>query len=172
MKTEKLLGALGSIFIILSFIPYLGWLLAVVGLVFLLISLNAYSKSFGDSHIFNHFLIGFIVGLIGTAISLMFGMSSFFSLLAFMEHEKLAAFSLSGLFFAFIGYYISLIVANYFYRRSLVSLGKYTGEKLFNLAGNLLLLGAVLSIIIIGGIIGLIGWMLLAVAFFKLPEQG
>ncbi len=68
----------------------------------------------------------------------------------------------------FIILFVTTIVVAWFYRRSLSSLRDKSGMGLFGTAGTVLLLGAVLTIIIIGYFIIWIDLLLLAIAFFQL----
>jgi hypothetical protein len=78
---------------------------------------------------------------------------------------------LIGLFLvvAFIFY---LLAAMYF-KRAFSSLAQKSGEHMFETAGLLLWIGAILTIIFVGLFLILVAWILLAIAFFsmKAPSQ-
>jgi uncharacterized membrane protein len=63
------------------------------------------------------------------------------------------------------------IVVAIFFRRSLTTLSAKTGVGLFATAGLVMLIGAVLTIIIIGVLIIWIALILVAVAFFQTKAQ-
>ncbi len=65
---------------------------------------------------------------------------------------------------------VTLVIAALFLRKSFGTLAEKTGEKLFETAGLLMLIGAVLTIIAVGLVIVLIAWILVAVAFFQVKE--
>ena len=73
-----------------------------------------------------------------------------------------------ALIVAFIFYLLTAIS----YKKSFDILAEQTGEKMFGTAGLLLLIGAALTIIIIGLLKMFIAWIVLTVAFFsiKTPE--
>jgi ribosomal protein L40E len=68
----------------------------------------------------------------------------------------------------FIILFVSTIVVALFYRRSLSSFRDKSGIGLFGTAGTVLLLGAVLTIILIGYVIVWFDLLLLAIAFLQL----
>ena len=63
---------------------------------------------------------------------------------------------------------IFIIIEAIFYKRAFSLLSEKSGEKMFDTAGLVLLIGAILTIILIGTIITLIAWILVAVAFFSI----
>jgi len=67
--------------------------------------------------------------------------------------------------------FILLVIAAIFYRKSLNMLSSKSGVGMFSTAGLLLLIGAILTIIVIGIIIIWIAIILLAVAFFSIKTQ-
>ncbi|GAQ95602.1 hypothetical protein TAGGR_375 [Thermodesulfovibrio aggregans] len=165
----KILGGLGSIFVILGFIPWIGWLLSIAGIVLLFIAMNKLSQIFSDKNIFNKFLTGFLISLAGILLGVIFGL---FSMLPMMKngsyHSMPSGF---GLVFTFLIVYALNIAGMYFYRQCFNIIHNYTGINLFKLAGTFMFWGAI-GVIVFGlGAIGIfVGWILLAVAFFGLPE--
>ncbi|MCS7203475.1 MAG: DUF996 domain-containing protein [Thermodesulfovibrio sp.] len=168
---EKILGGLGALFIVLSFIPYVGWILGVAGVVLLMIALNKFSQIFDDKKIFSNFLIGFLISLAGIVIAIIFGIFSFLPLLS--ERGGYRSFespSMVGILLAVAVMYILTVVSCYYYRQSFNLLYSYTNVNLFKVAGTFLFWGAVALIVFgLGGLGILVGWILLAVAFFTLP---
>jgi uncharacterized membrane protein len=69
---------------------------------------------------------------------------------------------------ALVVLFIFAIISAIFFRKSLTSLSIKSGEKIFETAGLLWLIGAVLTIILIGFIIIGIAWILIAVGFFSI----
>jgi uncharacterized membrane protein len=66
---------------------------------------------------------------------------------------------------------VFVIIAVIFFRRSLNSLSAKTGVGLFGTAGILVLIGAVLTIVLIGLLLIWIAWILVAVAFFQIKTH-
>lgn len=173
LSNEKILGGLGSIFIILGFMPWIGWVLGIAGIVLLFIAMNKLSQVFSDKNIFNKFLTGFLISIVGILIGAIMGI---FSMLPLMMEGPRHSMSLPhfgfGLIFIFLIVYVLNIVGMYFYRQCFNLIKQYTEVNLFKLAGDFMLWGAV-GVIVFGlGVIAiLVGWILLAIAFFSLPES-
>jgi uncharacterized membrane protein len=71
----------------------------------------------------------------------------------------------------FVIIFVFIIIEAVFYRRSLTLLKTKSGIGLFGTTGILLLIGAILTIILIGYLIVWIAILLLAIAFFELRPQ-
>lgn len=74
----------------------------------------------------------------------------------------------AGAIAAWVVFFIFMVVSALLVRKSLNSLSEKSGEKIFGTAGLLWLIGAVLSIILIGFIVVWISWILVAVGFFSI----
>jgi len=173
LSNEKILGGLGSIFIILGFIPWIGWILGIAGIVLLFITMNKLSQFFSDKNIFNKFLNGFLISITGILIGAIWGI---FSMLPMMmegpRHSMILPYFSFRLIFIFLIIYILNIVGMYFYRQCFNLIRQYTEINLFKLAGDFMFWGAVAVIAFgLGAIAILVGWILLALAFFSLPEH-
>ena len=67
--------------------------------------------------------------------------------------------------------FVFAIIAVLFFRKSLNQLSSRTGVGLFGTAGLLMLIGAVLTIVVIGALLIWISWILVTVAFFQIRDQ-
>jgi uncharacterized membrane protein len=73
---------------------------------------------------------------------------------------------------AFVVLFIFVVIAAVFYRKSMGLTARRSGVGLFGTAGILLLIGAILTVIVIGLLLVWISLLLIAVAFFQLrPAQ-
>lgn len=173
LSNEKILGGLGSVFIVLGFIPWIGWILGIAGIVILFIAINKLSQAFSDKNIFNKFLTGFLISTAGILMGIIFGMFSMIPMIMGTSHHGMTAIpSGSGLIFIFLVVYALNIVGMYFYRQCFNLIQQYTEINLFRLAGAFMFWGAVGVIAFgLGAIAIFVGWILLAIAFFSLPEQ-
>ncbi|WP_048059062.1 DUF996 domain-containing protein [Pyrococcus furiosus] len=175
MKDAKLYGGIGAILQLVGpFVPSIGFILALVGLVLVFLAVKTISEKSGDEGIFNNYLkafiaqilgiiifVGIIVATIGTAI-LKGGMGKLANPMEFM--------SLIGtILLGFIILWIFYTVAGYFKKKSYEN-SQYTGTDMFKTAGLLFFIGAILIILGIGVLIILIAEILEIVAFFSLPE--
>ena len=66
--------------------------------------------------------------------------------------------------------FVFLIIAMFFVRKSLTQLSSKSGIGLFGTAGLVMLIGAVLTIIVVGLIVIWIGLILATAAFFMMKE--
>ena len=64
--------------------------------------------------------------------------------------------------------WVFAVVSAVFFRRALNLTGDHLNVKMFRTAGLLVLIGAVLTIILVGAVISLVANILLAVAFFQI----
>ncbi|TCK03323.1 putative membrane protein [Phorcysia thermohydrogeniphila] len=164
----KVLGGVGALLIVLSFIPYLGLLFGLAGFILLFIALKKASEAYKDRGIFKNFLKGFLVSFLGFLVA---GIFAGFAVGAHRGGES-SVLSVGFLVVAFLLFYVSTVVSVAFYRRALYSLADFTGNDLFMWAGRLFFWGGITTIIVIGSLVMWVGWVLLTVAFFTAEEKG
>jgi uncharacterized membrane protein len=170
-ESSKNLAGIGAILLFLSFIPVVG----IIGIILLLVGMKGLADYYKEPAIYQDALWGLIFGIIGiVAVTVLFFGGLFGSI--FAGFALGAGFFLGGLLFfvlvlvvAFIFY---VLMATYF-KRAFSSLAQKSGEHMFETAGLLLLIGAVLTIVLVGVFLILVAWILLTVAFFSmsLPSQ-
>jgi uncharacterized membrane protein len=199
-ETSKNLGGVGAILMFIGFmLPTVtggfGSLLSLVGLILTLVGLKGLADYYKEAGIFNNFLYGTIAGIVGIVIA---GATVIFAIFTMLEDFIYTVFptwngdfsTLPGLtpdvsaidptaifpFFAailivlVILFFTAIIVA-IFMRKSLNSLSVKAGVGLFGTTGLLLLIGAVLTIIIIGLLLIWISMLIMAIAFFSMRPQ-
>ena len=170
LETSRLLAGLGSILLIFSAIPVVG----IVGLILLAIGLKGLSEYYRDENIFRSAVWGVIFGIIGV-IALSVGIfGSIFSSVA----SSVAAGSGLGVIFGILAFLAVLAITFIFFilmalsfRRCLIALADQSGETLFRTAGTLLIIGAFLTIIIIGVVLIFIAWLIATIAFFSIKAR-
>lgn len=177
-ENSKMLACVGSILLLLSLFPYWGWVLGIVGIVLLIKSMKDFAGYFGDESIYQNAWTGikyyivaiFAVAVAGTALVIcLFSAATFpftgiYALTAGLGIGVIAA--IAGLVFAFVFY----VLAATRLKRSLNTLTEKTGDSTFATAGTLLLIGAILTIIVVGLIIIFIAWIFAAVGFFSMKN--
>ncbi len=198
-ETNKNLGGVGALLIVIgffgSFVPYAG-VLSLIGLILLLIGLKGMSSYYQEAGIFNNVLYAIIIGIVGAVVAVAVAV---FALVAFFANLGLNLTNVSnwstfgtdianrfasdpnvintflpviGTFFlVLVIIFVVAIIAAFLIRKSLTSLSAKTGVGLFGTAGLLMLIGAVLTIIVIGFVLIWIAWILVAVAFFQIRAQ-
>jgi uncharacterized membrane protein len=196
LQSSKTIGGIGALLMVIS--PFLvsGFTLLVglVGLILVLIAMKGLSDLYMDSGIFNNSLYGVIISIIGVVV---FVAALFATALNFFANtlnvdlytalSDPTAFAnidwvniitvdtimelAAGLIISVVILFIFAIVAAIFYRKSLTSLSTKSRVGLFGTTGLLLLIGAVLTIIVIGFFLIWIALILLTVSFFQLREE-
>jgi uncharacterized membrane protein len=76
-----------------------------------------------------------------------------------------------GTIFSFIITYLLLIISAHYLKSSFYLLSSYTGINLYKTGGFWYFIGTLLIIVVIGFLINLVAWVLIAVAFFTTPEE-
>jgi uncharacterized membrane protein len=177
---SKTLAGEGAILLLLSLVPYAGWILGIIGVVLLLRGMKELSNYYQDEKLYQDSLTGvkyYIVALIaaavgiasitigvGTATDFTFATGSFIPTVGF--GVGLIAL-LGGLVVAFIFY----VVATSHLRKTFSSLAQKTGESSFTTAGTLLWWGAVLTIIGVGLVLIFVAWIFVTIGFFTMKSR-
>ena len=162
----KILGGLGALFLVFSFIPYLGMVLGLAGLILLILAVKQFADKEGRGEVFSTFLRGILVSIVGSAIGgviLLAGIGS-----AAAGNSQSLSWLISGIGGVIV--YASSVYGNYYIKQAFEKVALLTGNTLFAWAGKLLFWGAVLVIVLVGSIVMWVGWILTAVAFFTTEE--
>ena len=165
IKDAKLMGGIGSILALLSFIPKAGWIISLVGFILVIVAIKKITDATNRDDVFNDYLKGAIINIVGSIIISLAGGG--LAIMAIMRRHGGVAI---GVIVAFVIAWVVMIVGTYFMKKGLVGLSEVTGEKNFATAGNLFFWGAVLLIIAVGGIVSLVGYIFQIIAFFSLPD--
>ncbi len=155
----KYFGGLGALFILLSWIPYIGMALYLVGLILLTIAFKKLSDKNPSKKIFKNWLIVLIIGII---LSIILG-AIFISAIV---NQSEALMFLAYLIFVGLG-----IFTGVYYKKIFMAIYELTGETLFKTAANTFFWGGILTIIFIGGILIFIGWIIATIAFFSMKTK-
>jgi uncharacterized membrane protein len=176
---SKTLCGEGSILLLLGLVPYVGWVLGIIGVILLLRGLKELANYYGDNEIYQNSLTGvkfYIIALVaaGVAITAMligvgtatgFKYTSHFTLTAGFG-IGLVVF-LGGLIIAFIFY----ILASLRLRETFNKLAQKSGEHSFSTAATLLWWGAILTILFVGLVLIFIAWIFAVIGFFSMKSQ-
>ncbi len=179
LEYSKTLAGEGAILLLLSLVPYAGWILGIIGVILLLRGIKELSNYYQDEEIYKNTLTGvkfYIIALVAagvaiTALTVGIGSATGFTFsTGFVPTVGfgvgLAAF-LAGLTAAFVFY----ILASSHLRRTFNTLAQKSGEASFTTAGNLLWWGSILSILLVGLILIFIGWIFATIGFFAMKTQ-
>jgi uncharacterized membrane protein len=168
----------GSILILLGLVPYVGWVLGIIGVVLLLRGMKEFANYYQDSGIYQNSLAGvkyYIVALIALAVSgagfiVGFVFSNFADPLILSTGNLIGlAVGITFLVVAFVFYVLAAVRL----RKTFDTLAVKTGEHSFATAGTLLWVGSLLTILIVGLLLIFIAWIIPVVGFFamKPPQQ-
>ena len=174
LESSKNLAGIGTILLMLSVIPVAGTIIGIIGVILLLIGIKGLSEYYKDNSIYRNALWGvifFIVGLIAFAVvmsSLIWG--GIFAGMAFMPGAGLGAgiLALGLLVVSVVILFLFYLLAAMYFRRAFSTLAQKTGEHMFETAGLLLFVGAILTIILVGLALILVAWILATIAFFSI----
>jgi len=169
LEPNKTLGGIGAILIAVgSFVP----ILSIIGIILVLIAMKGLAEYYKENSIFENALYGFIFGIIGIIAAIVMFFTVFFAGITtpFSPNFTVPSFTIS-LIGVLIVMFIFYLIGAIFYRKSFTLLSEKSGEKMFDTAGLLLLIGAILTIIFIGAILMLVAWILAAVGFFSIKAQ-
>ncbi|MCW3998371.1 MAG: DUF996 domain-containing protein [Candidatus Bathyarchaeota archaeon] len=196
-ESSKNLSAIGALLMVIGFlgavVPYAG-ILGLIGLILLLIGMKGLSNFYNEQGIFNNALYSIISAIVGGVVALgavvILAVSALASLgidLADISDWATLGTDLGALFtdisdldaiFAFLGtavvgliiLFVFAIISMYFFRKSMNQLSSKSGIGLFGTAGILMLVGAVLTIAVVGLILIWIGLILATIGFFQMKE--
>ncbi len=168
MNNPKILGGVGSLFILIGFSPYIGFIFSILGMVLILIANYQIGKLINNQDIFKNTVNGFVIEFIGSFVG---GILVGNSLMTMMQTGDYSAFGL----FTFIGLafiYASIIVGNWYLMNAFYTISKAYYQNLFDIGGKFLFWGAI-GILVFGlGLIAIfIGWILITIAYFNLPSK-
>lgn len=172
LESNKTLGGVGALLVAIgSFIPFLG----PVGIILVLIAMKGLADYYNEDDLFTKSLYGFIFGIIGIVAAIAIFIAAIFggALTDIFTGfgSPFYTFPVVTLVLFIVGLvvmFVFLLLQAIFYRESFRILSEMSGEKLFDTAGLLLLIGAILTIILIGFILLFVAWILVTAGFFAI----
>jgi uncharacterized membrane protein len=187
ISRARTMGEIGAILSLLYFVPMVGWVLALVGLVLLYMSVQDLVKASKHEGAEKRLLTAVILDVISWVVFAIALVVFFFTLASgnasgfgtfgpFMmrrsfgwrEGWDFARVGMAGLLLL-VPYVLNLI-SGFMYRDALNSVSEITGVSNFRSAGNLIMWGRILEIILVGFVVDFIGRVLMAASFFQLPD--
>jgi uncharacterized membrane protein len=189
LRQARAMGGVGSILVLLSFVPFIGFLFGLADLVMVLLAVKRISEAVKDREIFHNVLMAVILQIVGSAISVFVVMGSFFAFVG--SQAMMAPFGssfdgiggpgilgagavmavLGSLLAGLVAMWITLIIAARFLRKGYEGIADKTGTETFRKVGRWYYYGTWLAIVLVGFVLILIAAILQIVAFFSLPES-
>jgi uncharacterized membrane protein len=184
LESSKTLGGVGAILVVIGFLGTIGiayaGILVLIGAILTLIALKGMADHYNEGGIFNNGLYGVITVIVGVVVFIAVLIAVVLMTISNLEWTDPAAIQqyfmdlnhLWGVIGSFIialaALFVFMIISAIFFRKSLSLLSMKSGERIFETAGLLWLIGAVLTIILVGLILIWIAWILIAVGFFSI----
>jgi uncharacterized membrane protein len=183
-SNAKTLGGIGSILVLLTIFPTVGWILGIVGFVMILVAVKYIADSVKEQKIFNSMITAVVTSILGIAVGSLVVLATVLSAFSHGYFSSAYPFTPSaavtlaqwiifgteigvGLFAAWILFVVSAI----FLRRSYNAIGSKLNVHMFSTAGLLYLIGAATTVVGVGFLILFVAEILTAVAFFSIPER-
>ncbi|MDG6995135.1 MAG: DUF996 domain-containing protein [Nitrososphaerota archaeon] len=183
LSEAKSLGGVGSVLVLLTVAPTVGWILGIAGFVMTLVAVKYISQIVKEVKIFNDMLISVVLAIGGIAVGTVtvlgavfraLGMGSFVGT-EFVPGPNIAAGDWIGLALGVLAglavVWALMIASAVFLRRSYDSIAAKLNVGMFRTTGLLYLIGAATTIIGVGFALILVAQILAAVSFFSMPER-
>jgi uncharacterized membrane protein len=173
---SKTLCGEGSILLLLGLVPYVGWVLGIIGVILLLRGLKELAVYYQDNEIYKDSLTGvkyYVIALIAAAVAISAILIGVGTATGFKFHSNFTltagfgvglAIFFGGLVIAFIFY----VLAAVHLRKTFNTLAQKSGEHSFATTATLLWWGSILTIIGIGLILIFIAWIFAVIGFFSM----
>jgi uncharacterized membrane protein len=193
LESSKTLGGIGAILMVIGPLAsvYTG-VIGLVGLILVLVAFNGLADYYKERRIFNNVIFGVIAAIIGGVIAVAVVVTAAIDMLpvlgihisnwtdwtalqnfnwqGFTNWSALAPY-VAAIVGALVVLFVFIVVAAIFLRRSLNTVSEKSGTHLFATTGLLVLIGAVLTVIVIGFVLLWVAMILLAVAFFEIETE-
>ena len=180
-KQAITLGRVGILLPIGAIIPVVGILAGLAAVILLLISHNYFAKTYESPRIFNQALTGTIIMIAGNLLGVILlvlgiGMAAFTASDGFDPSNITQVYSMvfnSGIaIFGAVIWFAAGIIGYWFIFQAMKELSLRSGVSYFRTAGLLYFIGAIATIVLIGGIVIFIAWIIHIVAYFSiLPKN-
>ena len=179
LEYSKTLAGEGAILLLLSLVPYAGWILGIIGVILLLRGMKELSNYYQDEEIYKSALTGvkfYIIAIVAAgvaiaAIVVAVGSATGFTFTANFVPTVGFGVGLTAFFAGLIVAFVFYILAASHLRRTFNTLAQKSGEASFTTAGNLLWWGSILSIVLVGLVLILIAWIFATIGFFTMKPQ-
>ncbi len=174
---SKTLAIEGSILLLLSLIPYVGWVLGIVGVVLLLRGMKEFSNYYQDEKIYQDVLIGvkfYVIAIVAAAVAIAAFTVGIWSATGFTSVFVLTA----GFGIGLVAFIAGLVVAFVFYilasthlKKTFNTLAQKSGEASFTTAGTLLWIGSILTIVGVGLLLIFVAWIFATIGFSTMKSR-
>ncbi len=180
LNQAKTYGGVGAILSLIGgFIPYVGFIAGIVGVILILIAVKNISVELKDSSIMHNYILYFVISIVAIIAAIasfiaFIGVDFLFNITKIgNELHGIEALKhiIAGLLIALLLLWILMTVASSFLKRSYYSIAEKTGVDMFHTTGLLYFVGAITLIVLVGAFIIFIAKILEIIAYFSLPDE-
>jgi uncharacterized membrane protein len=183
LSQAKTLGGIGSILSLLGVVPDAGPALGIVGLVLMLIAVKYISDTLNNKSVFNNAIISIVAAIAGIVAGVVVGFVGVLSFFGpgmfqgnmmpgqFQPSDFMSMNFLGPILAGLVIIWIAFIISAVFLKKSFDFIASGLNVKMFGTAALLYLIGAVLTIVLVGFLLICIASILEVVAFFSIPEN-
>lgn len=183
LSDARTMGCLGSVLVLLTPVPTVGWILAIAGLILVLVAIERISVAVEDTSIYRNMIYSVLLAIgslcvaavtVVAAVLKILGMGSFvdstFMLSPNLKPGDWVAFALAVLP-GLIAVWVLIVASSVFLRKSFASISERLGIHLFDIGALIFLIGAITLVVGIGFFLILVAEIIFAVAFFSISEN-
>jgi len=186
IQTNRILGLLGALFMVLGILPSIGWLLMLIGIIFVLIAIKGYGDAYKEGSIFHNTIYTIVFEIVGLVVFIgviIFAAMSFLASLGINNIAELSSWTridwqhavnisnilsvIGAVVLGLVVLFAFTVIASLYFRKAMKTLSEKTGVKLFHTTGTVFFVGALLTIILIGFIVIWVSFILLMVSFYE-----
>jgi uncharacterized membrane protein len=182
LNTPKVLGGLGCVLLLLTLVPRVGGLLGIAGLAFVGYALKRLSDAVREPKVFDNYLYALVSSVVGLVVGVVVVIATVLRVLGFEnlanmdwagwtpttgQAVEIALGAIAGL----VVMWVAMLLSAIFVRRAGDLLAARLNIPLFRTAGLVYLLGAALTVVLVGFVVVAIALLLFAVAFFTIPDR-
>lgn len=181
LSEAKTLGGIGSILILLTPVPNIGWVLGIIGFILTLVAIKYISNSAGEPRIYGDMIYSVILAIIAVVVLAVTVIGAVFAYFGYTEvlspnfGQTVQPGHIVALLVTVIpglaAVWALLIASAVFLRRSYSLTSEKLNVGMFDTAALIYLIGAITAIIFIGLILIVVAEILFAVAFFSIDER-
>ncbi|WP_457600217.1 DUF996 domain-containing protein [Hydrogenivirga sp.] len=173
-RQTKQLGSWGLVIAlvgsVVSAVMPLAGIVVLAGWIMTVFAYFKASDELGEPNIKGNVVKALIAGILAGLIFVVGGGAMMANMYASMKEGGGMGFGGTG-FLIMVLAWVAAIVASWFWYKANDYMAEKTSVKLFKTGGLLMFVGALLTVIMIGGLISLVGEIILIVAWFSVQEQ-
>ena len=180
LSRAKTIGAVGSILVLVGFVPNGGVVLTIAGFILILVAVKHVADVTKDRDLYGNMQAAVALSVVGTIIGFLVVFGGFFSFIgsgptgSLQTGGPLESFSsfIETVIIGLVAIWFFFVIASILLKKSYDSIALSLNVDLFHTTGKLFLIGAALIIVFgVGLIITFVAATLQIAAFLSLPDE-